>query len=343
MLMRYTLEADPFLQTRVVQMSQNGNDLSYYKIRRKKRAVMTSATTQSGYPQPANRNRERVASEPQSGIVWLASYPKSGNTWTRAFLHNLVKSISGEGDIQNINAMGRFTAGLNDKSLYARVMGFEPTNEHYAEIAAARHEVQRRAADEFEGLLFIKTHQALVLDRGHTTINFAVTAGAIYIVRDPRDVAISYAHHMGRSVDDAIEIMNTPNAELPVSDKQVHEVYGTWSQHVLSWTRKPHQAIYVMRYEDMLVEPEKTFGALARHLLFSPSPIQLKDALDRSSFASLRAQEDREGFVERPERAERFFREGRAGQWKEILTQQQINQIERTHGEQMARFGYLSV
>ena len=96
---------------------------------------------------------------------------------------------------------------------------------------------------------------------------------------------------------------------------------------MLSWTRKPHRAIFVMRYEDMLSEPQKTFGALARHLLFTPSDAQLADAIDRSSFARLREQEEQDGFVERPEKAERFFREARAGQWKDVLMPQQVQRI----------------
>lgn len=278
---------------------------------------------------------------PRSGIVWLASYPKSGNTWTRVFLHNLIKATAGETDAQNINALGRFTAGLNGKEAYAKVLGFTPTNDHRDEIAAVRHEVQRIAAEQFDGLLFIKTHQALVIDRGTTTINFEVTAGAIYIVRNPLDVAISYAHHIGKTIDQAITLMGTHNAEIVVGEKQVNEIYGTWSQHVLSWTRKPHQAIYVMRYEDMLAEPQQIFGALARHLLLTPTPEQLDRAIDDCSFEKLKAQEEADGFKERPDTAERFFREGRAGQWKEILTPVQIDRIMKDHGEQMTRFGYL--
>jgi len=296
---------------------------------------MVVKSTQAADPQ------ESAGSVPRSGIVWLASYPKSGNTWTRVFLHNLFKAVFGETDSQHINAIGRFTGGVGGKDLYASVLGFEPTNEHRDEIAAVRHEVQRRAADYYDGLLFIKTHQALVIDRGTTTINFEVTAGAIYIVRNPLDVAISYAHHNGVTIDKTIEIMGTPNAELPVSDKHVNEIYGTWSQHVLSWTRKPHRAIYVMRYEDMLAEPEKTFGGLARHLLFAPTEQQLAAAIQASSFEELRAQEDKEGFSEKSKKAERFFREGRAGQWKDVLTRQQIDRIVKDHGEQMQRFGYL--
>src|SRR6202040_945653 len=122
------------------------------------------------------------------------------------------------------------------------------------------------------------------------------------------------------SLDDTIITMARINCETPINQKRVYEIYGSWSQHVESWTRKPHRAIYVMRYEDMLAEPEKTFGGLARHLLIDATPAQLADAIDRSSFGRLRKQEEEGGFRERPEHARRFFREGRAGQWKDVLT-----------------------
>jgi Sulfotransferase domain len=168
-----------------------------------------------------------------------------------------------------------------------------------------------------------------------------VTSGAIYIVRNPLDVVISYAHHLGKSVDFSIDFMNLKNAETSGSEKHVYEIYGSWSQHVLSWTRKPHPAIYVMRYEDMLAAPKKTFGALARHLLFKPTDEQLADAIGRSSFEKLREQEEKDGFRERPDKAERFFREGRAGQWKDVLTPAQAQRIVDAHHDQMQRFGYL--
>jgi hypothetical protein len=231
--------------------------------------------------------------------------------------------------------------GSAAKFLFEEVLGFLPTDKHLEQIAAARARVQQHVADLVEGLIFVKTHQALAIDRGHPTINFSVTAGAIYIIRNPLDVAISYAHHLVGSIDEAIELMNTKNAEASVSDKQVYELYGSWSQHVLSWTRKPDRAIYVMRYEDMLAEPQKTFGASAGHLLFKPSDSELDDAIKRSSFEQLREQEEKDGFRERPKKAERFFREGRVGQWKDVLTPAQIKRIVDADGEQMARFGYL--
>jgi hypothetical protein len=281
------------------------------------------------------------ASKPDSGIVWLASYPKSGNTWTRAFLSNLATIMAGEEDVLEVNSINRFSLGESFTQLYKEVCGFNPTPDDHRRVAEGRHRVQEAIADQFEGLIFCKTHNALVIDRGQSIINFAVTSGAIYIVRNPLDVAISLSHHINQPLDHAITVMGTPDLETPINETRVHEVWGSWSQHVESWTRKPHPAIYVMRYEDMLNEPERTFGALARHLLLNPTADELDLAIKRSSFESLRDQEGESGFKEKPEHTERFFREGRADQWKEVLTPQQVDAIVGVHGEQMKKFGYL--
>ena len=279
--------------------------------------------------------------ELKSGLVWLASYPKSGNTWTRAFLSNLAAILAGEKEELNVNSINRFSVGENFVRFYEERLGFKPTEEHRKEIAALRHEVQQWIADQFEGLVFVKTHNGLVIDHGRSVINFAVTSGAIYIVRNPLDVSISLAHHMDKTIDEAIETMGSRDTGTPINEKRVHEIWGSWTQHVASWTRKSHPAIYVMRYEDMLNTPKKTFGALARHLLLDPTPAQLNLAIERSSFDKLQSQEEETGFQEKPEHAERFFREGRAGQWEEVLTPAQVDRIVNDHGEQMALFGYL--
>ncbi len=292
-------------------------------------------------PTVTRAEQARAEAEPRSGLVWLASYPKSGNTWTRAFLSNLAAILAGESAALDVNSIGRFSAGENFTCLYEDLLGFRPTESHRNEIAALRHEVQRSIADAYDGLVFVKTHNGLVLDQGRPIINFAVTSGAIYIVRNPLDVAISLSYHLGMTIDEAIATMASPDVTTPTNDTRVYEIWGTWSQHVESWTRKPHPAIYVMRYEDMLSDPQQTFGGLARHLLLEATPPQVDLAIERSSFAKLRDQEEKAGFVERSFKAERFFREGRSGQWKEILTPAQVDQIVKDHRQQMARFGYL--
>jgi hypothetical protein len=125
----------------------------------------------------------------------------------------LVHVTSGESQAQQINELNQFSMTSAAKPFFEEILGFAPTDKHLNEIAAARARVQQYLADLVEGLIFVKTHQALAVDRGHININLSVTAGAIYIVRNPLDVAVSYAHHLGRSVDSAIDLMNLKNAE----------------------------------------------------------------------------------------------------------------------------------
>ena len=181
-----------------------------------------------------------------------------------------------EADALDINSINRFSLGENFVSYYKDILGYAPAPEQRREIADTRHRVQATIADQFEGLIFVKTHNALVVDYGRPLINFAVTSGAIYVVRNPLDVAISLSHHMGRTIDQAIQTMATHGVETPINEMRVHEVWGSWSEHVESWTRQPHPAVYVMRYEDMLSDPETTFGKLAHHLLLNPTPAELK-------------------------------------------------------------------
>jgi hypothetical protein len=279
-----------------------------------------------------------------TGILWIASYPKSGNTWTRALLNNLLKIIQDEdeGAPQNINRMSEYTIWDISAKPYERILGKPPKECERSEIAATRPQVQAEIAERTDGLAMVKTHHALVMDRGVPTINFEITSGAIYIVRNPLDVAVSFANHLGSTIDRAIDEMGIRNLETGVSDTSIYEVYGSWSQHVESWTRKPHRAIYVMRYEDMLDQPLVTFGGLARHLLLPCAQAQLELAIERSSFEELKKQEDEDGYREKPDSAERFFRSGKSGEWRKTLTPKQVRKVVRDHHEQMRRFGYLT-
>ncbi|MGE5565869.1 MAG: sulfotransferase domain-containing protein [Parcubacteria group bacterium] len=279
-----------------------------------------------------------------TGILWIASYPKSGNTWTRHFLHNVLKILEGEDDgkPQNINSMNEYTIWDISAFPYEKILGKPPKDVDRSEIARVRPQVQAQIAERTDGLAMVKTHHALVMDRGVSAINFEVTSGAIYIVRNPLDVAISFANHLGSTIDRAIEEMGIRNLETGVSEQSVYEIYGSWSQHVESWTRKPHRAIYVMRYEDMLEHTHAVFRGLCTHLLLNPTDEQLELAIQRSSFDELKRQEDEEGYREKPDSAPRFFRSGKSGEWREALTPEQIRTIVVAHNEQMQRFGYLT-
>src|SRR5690348_6276843 len=142
--------------------------------------------------QDATRS-QKATGDRHGGLVWLASYPKSGNTWTRHFLHSLIRPGDKSHDI---NAMNSLTTG-DSAALWYKPFLEKPVEESSEEeIAAARPRAVKRIAESTERLVFVKTHNALVNHHGTPMIEPAVTAGAIYIVRNPLDVAISYARFM---------------------------------------------------------------------------------------------------------------------------------------------------
>jgi hypothetical protein len=116
---------------------------------------------------------------------------------------------------------------------------------------------------------------------------------------------------------------------------------GSWSFHVASWLSVIDRPVLILRYEDLLAAPERSFARLARFLRLEPNTAQLRAAIDKSSFAALARQEAERGFVERPQTAERFFRKGEPGQWKQALLKRQVADVVAAHGPMMMRFGYV--
>jgi len=271
-------------------------------------------------------------------IIWLASYPKSGNTWMRSFLHNLLRNPN---DSYDINQLSDFTLGDSQARWY-QLFDPRPAGEYTMdEVRLLRPLVHREMTKAYPDSVFVKTHNALIEDEGHRLVTPEVTAGAIYVVRDPRDVAISYSHHRGKSIDDTIELMAQIGACTVGNNVNVYERMASWSLHVESWTEPARPQHLVVRYEDMLERPVKSFGAVAKFLGLDPPRARLDKAIKLSSFKVLQTQERRKGFVERPDTAAAFFREGKAGQWRKTLSPAQIARIEQDHAAQMRRFEYL--
>jgi Sulfotransferase domain len=274
--------------------------------------------------------------------IWIASYPKSGNTWVRVFIHNLIRELGGGGEAQDINALHEMTARESLAGRFAQRLGKQATEAAAAEIARVRPLVQADIVQGARGPVYIKTHNAIANVEGFPTINLDVTLAAIYIVRNPLDVAVSYAHHSGLPYDPIIEFMANPPGHLDADNRRVYEFLGSWSFHVASWMSVPCRPILLMRYEDMLSAPERSFGRLASFLRMKAGSDQVSRAIGKSSFSELARQEELRDFNERPKTAAKFFREGKAGQWRHALTQSQVQSIIAAHGPMMMRLGYLA-
>lgn len=289
----------------------------------------------------------RLPGENPKGIIWIASYPRSGNTWTRAFLNSLFKVMRDPSSADvDINRIEEGSLVEDAAALYPRFLRKPVAAATPAEIAAARPRVQAALVESAGRPIYLKTHNANALDHGSPLINMGVSLGAIYIVRNPLDVAISYAHLSNAPIDRVIEQMSTSGWGVESMREKglerVRVVMGSWSENVASWTARPHPTVLVVRYEDMVGKPNPTFARIARHVLASPSVEQLRRAIAMSDFNRLRAQEESAGFNEKPEKSvSPFFREGRAGQWREILTPEQVSRIVAAHRPLMKRFDYI--
>jgi len=270
-------------------------------------------------------------------IIWLASFPKSGNTWLRAFLHNLMRNPDEAYDINRLTDFTLSDARMAWYSLFDQRPGPQISKEEVAALRPKVHEAMTRVHPDS---VFVKTHNALVEDRGTSMITMQYTAGAIYVVRNPLDVAISHSHHYGITLDESIQAMNTPGLQSINEEVYCYERYGSWSENVMSWTQNPNPGLHVVRYEDMLVSPHKTFTGVVGFLGIKATRDRIDKAIKLSSFKVLREQEKRHGFRERTANAEWFFREGKSGQWRSVLTPQQVEALTAVHKEQMERFGY---
>ena len=271
-------------------------------------------------------------------IVWLASYPKSGNTWLRAFLLNLMTDAEEPVDI---NKMAALTTGDSQARWYAEFDQRPATALGPEDLARLRPKVHARIAEGSDDSVFVKTHNALVEVAGSAMISQSETAAVIYLVRNPLDIALSYADHLGVSVDDILALMAMRGFETPASEHNVPEHHSDWSSHVKSWTQIPHPALHTVRYEDMASKPVPTFAAIARFLGMNPGRQSLLRAVRFSSFKVLRAQEKKSGFVERTPVQKSFFRAGKSGGWRRQLSEAQVRRVLADHREQMQRFDYV--
>jgi hypothetical protein len=271
-------------------------------------------------------------------IVWLASYPKSGNTWLRAFIANLIANRSTPVPLAELPTYGALEA---DPTLYSRIAGRPSTELDFDALCQLRPQVHTAIAAAAPRTVFVKTHSMAGAHDGVPLLTPAVSAGAICVVRNPLDVAISMSHHFAISIDAAIDYLADQRAATENSELFVSEYLGSWSQHAKSWGDIEGPQILLLRYEDLLEKPEKGFGKVARLVGLGADRARIERAVRHASFGSLAGMEKKDGFVEVPIKGERFFRAGRSNQWREKLTREQVQRVIATHGEQMKRWRYV--
>jgi hypothetical protein len=273
-------------------------------------------------------------------LVWLASYPKSGNTWLRLVLANALadKRIG----INEIN-ISRLAA---DRTLFTEALGFNCYNLSEEELLRLRPEVYTWFSQNKRGIQYMKIHDAYFHFHNKTPIiPTECSLAVIYCIRNPLDVAVSYAHHSNISIDQSIAFLCHPHAkthhDIHSAGRQIQQHLFSWSDHVKSWTEQCPIPVYSVRYEDMHLDPLMTFKNVFDFLKLDCSQENIQNTVTHTRFESLKTQEENENFREKSLMQKKFFRKGIVGDWKNTLSSLQIKKIIQHHEEMMLKHGYL--
>ncbi|MEL7255253.1 MAG: sulfotransferase domain-containing protein [Pseudomonadota bacterium] len=256
-------------------------------------------------------------------IIWLASYPKSGNTWMRSLLAHYFMPA---GEAPDINNLRQFTTADVRQDFFDAANGAPFSSVEMDAWLRVRPKALALIAGSKPGTHFVKTHCQAVQFHGQDLIPPALTAGAIYMLRNPFDLAPSFARHQSSDLDTAIDRMTNPDTIMG-TPTGIRDALGRWDDHVRSWTEAPGLPRHVVRYEDMLDRAPKMVRDLLEFLSIKPDSAKLARAIKATSFENLKKQEEDLGFTERPDGMERFFAKGESGVWRDELTPEQVGRI----------------
>jgi aryl sulfotransferase len=288
-------------------------------------------------------------------IVWLASYPKSGNTWMRAIVTAL-------GTHPHLFAVDHLGSGSQPFGVSASlsVYGLDARWLSYEEIDRLRTALIVRSIDAGEGIesedgsssthfeshppSLRKTHEIFRSGLpGAEPFPLEATRAAILVVRDPRDVACSYAPFFDVDLDTAIDAMarNEPVGHGNPAHSQTAQPWGSWSSHTLSWLSPDVPfPVHLVRYEDLREDAVATLEPVFAAVGLECTHEQLAEAVARARFERLQESESKHGFRETSPRTRVFFRSGRSGGWRDELSNDQVATIEQDHHEVMTTLGY---
>ncbi len=274
-------------------------------------------------------------------IIWLASYPKSGNTWVRIFINYLLFSNNEKININNIKIgqfpnKKHFTSIINDFSDIKKIL------ENY---------INAQDLLNFDGKLkFLKTHSANWKSGKNSFTNKSNTLGIIHIVRDPRNIITSLKNHFNKDeYEDSLNFM--VNEKKFIGTKEVEREFevptliSSWSNHYKSW-KKLTKNYLLIKYENLLKSEKDEFYKIVEFIesntknKFNDKEIQR--AINHCEFENLKKQEDEFGFREAPNiKNQKFFFLGPKNNWRNIINKDIQKKIEDNFEKEMKELNYL--
>ena len=282
-------------------------------------------------------------------IIWLASYPKSGNTYVRAFLSAYYFSESGEFDFSQIARIDQFP---HEKFFKEKVNSISEASKQWVPI--------QKEINKDKKIRFFKTHSFLGNYQGNQFTSPETTLGAIYIVRDPRNVLSSLKNHYSFDDNNALKMIKDKTRSL-MSNNGSHAsltYISSWSENYLSWLRNNQFRRLFIKYEDLITNKYETFRDIIvftntlMNKVEGVNKSRLQKAIETTNFDVLKKKEVSETFDGsessfknwrkfHSENKNLFFNLGPDNNWKKILKTDISKEIEINFEKEMVELGYL--
>ncbi len=278
-------------------------------------------------------------------IVWLASYPKSGNTLLRSILSSYFFSNDGKFNFENLYQITQF-----------------PLLEHFTSIDVDLNEdkaifknsinAQNFINKEKGKVKFFKTHSSFSKIDDYNFTDLQNTLGVIYIVRDPRNVVTSLAHHYDLSMDEAIDTMIDEKKFMSRTDKNAEVFAGSWNFNYNSWKNlEKHKKYFLIKYEDLITNKKsiilKVFKFLnSLGMKLDIDMVKLNKVIKTTEFEQMKMMEQKETFTEamideQTGKRKIFFNLGPNNDWRVNLDNKNKEKIEKTFSKEMEELGYI--
>ena len=279
-------------------------------------------------------------------IIWISSYPKSGNTWVRALLSSYFYSKDGNFHfdlLEHIKEFPKHSDYLNEISV----------NRNLAEIAKEWIPAQRKLNLKHNNSpFFLKTHSAICNVEGSDFTDKENTLGAIYVVRDPRNVILSLSNHFDYSIEKSLEMICNKKQIITNPTKENRyfgfTVVSDWQNHYRTWKSCKLVEVKIVKYEDLILSPKNTFISILNFInKFMQVDIdedRIKNVLMSTEFSKLQQSENKYGFKESSNMSgfnKKFFNLGPKNDWKNLLKKEIKEKIENHFKEEMKELGYL--
>ncbi len=278
-------------------------------------------------------------------IIWLASYPKSGNTLLRSILSSYFYSENGIFNFKNLEKISQFP-----QTSHLMSIGVDVNNEK--EVFKNFINAQNFINQEKEKVKFFKTHSSLCKMYDSNFTDLKNTLGSIYIVRDPRNVVTSLAHHYDLSVDQATNVMIDKDRLMDKTAKNCRVFLGSWGFNYNSWKNLQNQKKYLLvKYEDLLKKKKTVLLKIFKYLdslglKSSLDIIKLNKVIKTTEFESMKKKEENETFYEavidkNTGKRKNFFNLGPQNNWRKLLDKKNVDKIETSFEKEMIELGYL--